>query len=73
MPSAKAPHQLPELTRIDDLLVVQHPDDVALLQTGGGGRAVRHDIIDHHAEAARQTHLLRKTRAGLPTSQRREK
>ncbi len=42
--------QLAQLIWFHQDLVVQHLQDVGLLHSGGGGRAVRNDIIDNQSD-----------------------
>src|SRR5262245_52125313 len=54
----KGLQQLSQLTRLNQNLVVQHFEDVVLLNAGSRSGAVRLDIIDNQPEAFRQTELI---------------
>ena len=55
---AHAPDEFPELIGLGQDLIIQHLQDVVLLHTGRGRGAVRHDVIDHEAEAFREPELF---------------
>src|SRR4029450_8261153 len=48
----------PQLARLDQNLVVQHFEDVVLLNAGSRSGTVRLDIIDNQPEAFRQAKLI---------------
>src|SRR5262249_8986435 len=54
----KSLQQLSQLTRLNQNLVVQHLEDVVLLNAGSRSRAVRLDIIDNQPESFRQAKLV---------------
>src|SRR4029077_20974826 len=54
----KSLQKLSQLARLDQNLVVQHFEDVVLLNASSGSGAVRLYIIDNQPEAFRQTKLV---------------
>src|SRR5205823_12396045 len=50
--------KLSQLARLDQNLVVQHFEDVVLLNSSSSSRTVRLDVIDNQSEAFRQTELF---------------
>src|SRR5262249_5981149 len=57
--------ELSQLTRLDQNLVVQHFENVILLNAGRSGGTVRLDVIDNQSQAFRQTKLVTNDRRHL--------
>src|SRR5712692_8623935 len=53
-----AAYQFCQLVRLGKNLIVQHFNDVVLLDSRCGGRSVRYDVVNDEAETFGQTQLL---------------